>query len=185
MISIRNASTADAARLREIYSYYVEKTAITFEYDVPTLGEFEGRIKKTLAKYPYLVAENDGVVVGYAYAGTFVGRAAYDRSAEVSIYLDREAQGQGAGRLLYQELESRLAQMNLTNLYACIGVPAEKDDEFLTFNSMQFHEHMGYRLAGRFSKCGYKFGRWYHMVWMEKFIKEHEPTPPDVIWNNV
>ena len=185
MISIRNASTADAARLREIYSYYVEKTAITFEYDVPTLGEFEGRIKKTLAKYPYLVAENDGVVVGYAYAGTFVGRAAYDRSAEVSIYLDREAQGQGAGRLLYQELESRLAQMNLTNLYACIGVPAEKDDEFLTFNSRQVDEHMGYRLAGRFSKCGYKFGRWYDMVWMEKFIKEHEPTPPDVIWNNV
>lgn len=79
-VVVRDAVPEDAERLVEIYRPYVETTAITFEYDVPTVGEFRGRMERTMEKYPYLVAEMDGYVVGYAYAGRFVGRAAYDWS---------------------------------------------------------------------------------------------------------
>ena len=77
---VRNATVADAKRILEIYSYYVEHTAITFEYLVPTLAEFQNRMRNTMEKYPYLVIERDGMIQGYAYAGAFVGRAAYDWS---------------------------------------------------------------------------------------------------------
>ena len=170
MITIRTAVPSDAARLLEIYSYYVEKTAVSFEYDVPTAEGFEGRIRRTLEKYPYLVAERDGRAVGYAYAGAFVGRAAYECSAELSIYLDKDERRNGAGRMLYEALEAALAEMGITNLYACIAVPPEAEDEYLNFDSMHFHEHMGFTLAGRFRKCGSKFGRRYDMIWMEKLI---------------
>ena len=172
-ITIRKADSVDAQRLLEIYSYYVTNTAITFEYDVPSMNEFESRIKHVTEKYPYIVAEKDGRIIGYAYAGVFKDRAAYDRSVEVTVYIDKSEQGQGVGRLLYQRLEMELRQIGITNLYACIGIPSEIADEYLDFNSMQFHEHLGYTLAGRFHKCGYKFGRWYDMVWLEKMIGEH------------
>lgn len=107
-IIIRDAQLEDAARLLEIYAYYVKKTAITFEYEVPSLAEFEERIKKTKARYPYLVIERDGVIEGYAYAGPFVGRAAYDWSCELTVYLDRNARKCGLGRKIYEALESRL-----------------------------------------------------------------------------
>ena len=90
-IVIRSAEPEDAARLLEIYAYYVTDTAITFEYDVPTPDEFAGRVAHTLKRYPYLILEADGAIQGYAYAGPFVGRAAYDHSSELSIYLDRDA----------------------------------------------------------------------------------------------
>ena len=83
----------------------------------------------------------------------------------------------GLGRKLYEELEARLKEMGLLNLYACIGY-AEVEDEYLTNASVAFHEKMGYKLNGHFTKCGYKFGRWYDMVWMEKMIGEHEIGKP-------
>ena len=92
---IRNATREDAEKLLEIYAYYVTNTAITFEYDVPSLGEFRSRIDDTLKKYPYLVLEEDGIIQGYAYAGAFVGRAAYDHSCETTIYLDHNSKGRG------------------------------------------------------------------------------------------
>lgn len=85
----------------------------------------------------------------------------------------------GLGRQLYKALEQRLAQMGVLNLYACIGWP-EAEDEYLTRNSAQFHEHLGFTLAGTFRRCGYKFGRWYDMVWMEKILGEHRPDQPPV-----
>lgn len=91
-VTIRNVSIKDAERILEIYAYYVKKTAITFEYEVPTLNEFQNRIKNTLKRYPYLVIERGGVIQGYAYAGPFVGRTAYDWSCELMIYLDHTAQ---------------------------------------------------------------------------------------------
>lgn len=172
-VLIRTVTEADAPRLLEIYSYYVEKTAISFEYETPSLEEFRRRIRKTLERYPYLCILADGVITGYAYAGPFVGRAAYNRSSEMTIYLDPEARKYGFGRRLYEALEATLKEQGILNLYACIGYP-EEDDEYLTKNSAQFHEHLGYRLAGRFRKCGYKFGRWYDMIWMEKIIGKHE-----------
>ncbi len=170
---IRSVTIEDAERLLEIYAYYVENTAISFEYDVPSLEEFKSRIENVLKKYPYLVLEDESVIRGYAYAGSFVGRKAYNHSCEVTIYLDREAKGQGYGRALYEALEARLKNMDILNLYACIGDPVE-EDEYLTKNSEQFHQHMGFIKVGEFHKCGYKFGRWYNMIWMEKIIGNHE-----------
>ncbi len=172
-VIIRDASIQDASRLLKIYQYYVEHTAITFEYDVPTLEEFEERMKKTMEKYPYIVIEKEGTIWGYAYAGAFVGRAAYDWSCELTVYLDHEAKKCGYGRKIYEELERRLKNMGILNLYACIGYP-EVEDEYLTKNSAEFHKHLGFRLVGEFRKCGYKFNRWYNMVWMEKIIGEHK-----------
>ena len=179
-IKIRPATEADAAEILNIYAPYITDTAITFEYDVPTLEEFTGRIRHTLEKYPYLVAVRDSEIIGYAYAGAFYGRAAYDWSAETTIYVKKGCRHSGVGKLLYQALETALKAQNIINLYACIGYP-EEDDEYLTKNSKQFHEHLGYRLIGEFRKCGYKFGRWYHMVWMEKIIADHPDRQPDVI----
>ena len=172
MITLRDASPGDAGHLLEVYAPYVMKTAITFEYDVPALGEFRSRIARTLERYPYLVALNDGRISGYAYGGSFVGRKAYEHSAEVSIYVAQDSQRQGIGRLLSSELESRLKASGILNLYACIAYP-ETEDEYLTRNSVEFHGHMGFSLAGHFHDCGYKFGRWYSMVWMEKIIGAH------------
>ena len=90
-ITIRNTTLADAPRILEIYAYYVEHTVITFEYDVPSLVEFEDRMRAIMQKYPYLVIERDGRIEGYAYAHAFVGRAAYDWAAELTIYLDHAA----------------------------------------------------------------------------------------------
>lgn len=170
---IRTAETSDAERLLNIYTYYVKHTAITFDYDTPLVGQFRERIGNTLKKYPYLVLEDNGIIYGYAYAGPFKGRAAYDRSCEVTIYLDHEEKGRGYGRKLYEALEEELKKRGFLNLYACIGDPIE-EDEYLTRNSEQFHQHMGYTKVGTFHKCGYKFGRWYNMIWMEKFIGRHE-----------
>lgn len=179
-IQIRTASADDAKALLEIYTPYVEKTAITFEYDIPTLQEFENRINRTLKNYPYLVAEQNGELLGYAYTGPFVGRAAYGWSAEISIYLKETKRKMGIGRRLYDALEQISKAQNILNLNACIGY-TETEDEHLTNNSMEFHAHMGYTLVGRFHNSGYKFGRWYDMIWMEKLIGEHNDTPLPVI----
>lgn len=178
-IRIRRATAGDAVELVEIYRPYVEKTAITFEYNVPAEEEFRARIEKTLKRYPYLVAEKDKELLGYAYTGPFVGRAAYDWAAEVSIYLRENERGMGIGKRLYQAIEEISRTQNLTNLNACIASP-DPEDEYLTKNSIGFHEHMGYRMVGEFHKCGYKFGRWYNMVWMEKIIGVHEAEPKPV-----
>lgn len=169
---IRKATIDDAERLLEIYAYYVKNTAITFEYDVPSLEEFRNRISGTLRKYPYLVLEEDGIIQGYAYAGAFVGRAAYEHSCEMTIYLDHNSKGRGYGRALYKALEQALMDMDILNLYACIGDPVV-EDEYLTRNSELFHQHLGFSKVGTFHKCGYKFNRWYNMIWMEKIIGDH------------
>ena len=179
MVTVRSASPADAGRLLEIYDYYVKNTAITFEYDTPSLEEFRQRMERTMRRYPYLVIERDGVIQGYAYAGPFVGRAAYDWSCELTVYLAPDARKGGLGRRIYKALEDDLRRMGILNLYACIGYP-ETDDEYLTTNSADFHAHLGFVKVGEFHRCGYKFGRWYHMIWMEKIIGAHGAQPNPV-----
>ena len=151
----------------------MENSAITFEYEVPSVEEFQQRIANTLKKYPYLVVEKEGMILGYAYAGVFKDRAAYDWSAEVTIYLKFDAVKSGLGRKLYEELETELKKRGFLNLYACIGYPIE-EDEYLTRKSAEFHAHLGHQTVGEFQKCGYKFGRWYNMIWMEKLIGGNE-----------
>ncbi|MCD8326012.1 MAG: N-acetyltransferase family protein [Lachnospiraceae bacterium] len=147
-------------------------TAISFEYDVPGLADFQKRMKAVMANYPYLVIEKDHIIQGYAYAAPFHERAAYSRCSELSIYLAPESRKCGYGRKLYDELEKRIREKGILNLYACIAY-TQKEDEYLDNNSAEFHAHMGFERVGYFHQCGYKFGRWYDMVWMEKIIGEH------------
>lgn len=179
-VLIREATVEDAAAIQAIYAPYVEGTAISFEYMVPTVEEFEQRIARTKEIYPYLVAEVDGKVIGYAYAGAFIARSAYDWAAELSIYIERGNANKGVGRKLYAALERALQQMGVLDLYACIGVPGEKD-EHLDFNSARFHAHMGFTQVGSFEKSGYKFGKWYNMIWMKLNIGEHRMPQPSII----
>ena len=130
-VKIRIAAPEDAERLLAIYAPYVRGTAITFEYDVPSLEEFTGRIRNTLKGYPYLVAELDGQILGYAYAGHFQTRAAYDWAAETSIYVDRNARKMGVGKKLHQALELALKKQGILNMYAC-NACQEKEDEYRT-----------------------------------------------------
>lgn len=179
-MKIRTATVDDAKELLAIYAPYVKKTAITFEYEVPTLEEFKKRIENTLKNYPYLVAEADGELLGYAYTSAFHERAAYDWAAEVSIYVREDRKGCGIGGRLYTALEDISRTQHILNLNACIAYP-ELEDAYLTKDSVRFHEHLGYCMVGEFHKCGYKFGRWYDMVWMEKMIGAHTDQPEPVI----
>ena len=179
-ITIRTASLDDAPEILAIYAPYVVKTAVTFEYEVPALEEFRKRMENTLQKYPYLVAEGNGELLGYAYTGAFHERAAYNRAAEVSVYVREDRKGCGIGSRLYAALEEISRAQHILNLNACIGYPETKD-EYLTKDSVRFHTRQGYSMIGEFHKCGYKFGRWYNMVWMEKIIGEHMPNPEPVI----
>ena len=173
---IRSAQVSDAPTLLAIYAPYVRDTAITFEYDVPSEAEFARRMENTMNRYPYLVLEDGGEALGYAYAGVFKARAAYDWAVETTIYLRQDAHGKGYGRALYAALEEELKRRHFLNAYACITW-AEQEDEYLTHLSPRFHEHMGYRFCGTFRQCGYKFGRWYDMIWMEKHLGNHGANP--------
>lgn len=180
MLKVRSATLCDAERLLEIYGYYVKNTAITFEYEVPSLDEFKDRMRAVMKKYPYLVIEKDGIIKGYAYAAPFAKRAAYGWACELSIYLEKNATKGGMGKMLYSALFDALTKMGILNAYASVACPV-KEDEYLTNNSALFHEHIGFRRVGEFYKCGYKFGRWYSVVWLEKLIGEHKAEPAPVI----
>ena len=178
-ISIRPATPQDAPELLSIYAPYITNTAVSFEYDIPSVEEFAERIQATLKKYPYLVAEFDGRIVGYCYVGIMHGRPAYDWSVETSIYVDQNCKRMGIGRKLHDALEQALTAMGILNLYACIAFPIGKDP-YLTQDSVHFHERLGYKHTAHFHKCGYKFNHWYDIVWMEKTIGKHLQHQPAV-----
>lgn len=175
-IIIKTVNESDADELLKIYAPYVQNTAITFEYNAPSISEFKNRIINTLKKYPYLKAVRDGEIIGYAYLGAFKERDAYIHSAETSIYVKQDVRRSGAGRALYNAVEKTAKIQNILNLNACIGVPQD-NDEHLTLDSVKFHEKMGYTLVGKFNFSGYKFGTWYDMIWMEKMLGEHTDLP--------
>lgn len=168
-IMLRPVTVADAAELVSIYAPYVEQTAVTYEYEVPSVEEFQGRIANTTKNYPYLAAVENGVILGYAYASAFHPRAAFRWTAEVTVYLRKEAHGRGIGRMLYEALEEKLKQQNVQTAIALIADPNPE--------SVAFHEKMGYRVAGRLTNCAYKLGQWRGMYYMEKFLGEHAGEP--------
>ena len=178
-VNIRIATAQDAAALLDIYAPYVENTAITFEYTVPSVQEFERRISNTLQTYPYLVAEVDKEIVGYTYAGPYRERSAYQWAVEVSIYVKKTAKKMGIGKTLYQALETILNLQHISNLYACIA-DTDEEDPYLTKDSILFHQRLGYRQVGKFTQCGYKFNRWYNIIWMEKQIQIHTVPPENI-----
>ena len=183
-MSIRTVRPEDAKNLLDIYAYYVEETAISFETEVPSVEEFKIRIEEILKSYPYIVACDNDELLGYAYLHPFVGRKAYELSAETTIYLNPVKKKMGIGKKLYSVLEDIAKAQNIINLYSCIGY-VDVEDEYLNNNSAEFHEHMGYRMVGKFENCGHKFGRWYHMVWMEKIIGEHKEIPKFISFEDI
>ena len=171
-INIREAVVTDGKAIQAIYAPYVEQTAVTFEYNVPSEEEFRRRIETVKQKYPWIVAEADGKIVGYAYASAFKPRDAYQWAVETSIYVDGSMKRCGIGRQLHEVLEQRLKAQGILNMNACISF-IETEDEYLTQDSVRFHEQLGYKKVAHFHLCGKKFGRWYDMIWMEKMIGEH------------
>nr|WP_242872090.1 GNAT family N-acetyltransferase [Clostridium ragsdalei] len=179
-VTIRMATKADAKEILAIYAPYVRNTAISFEYDVPSVEEFTERINNILKKYPYIVAIDNNQIIGYAYVSSFKERVAYDWAVETTIYLSQDCRGKGVGKKLYLALEEILKRQNILNLNACIAYTST-ENTYLTNASTYFHEHLGYRKVAHFTKCGYKFGNWYDMIWMEKIIGEHSANPKPVI----
>ncbi|HIR98823.1 MAG TPA: N-acetyltransferase [Candidatus Coproplasma avistercoris] len=175
-IIVRDVRPDDIPALAEIYSYYVKNTAVTFEDDAPDEEEFGRRVAAVRQFYPYLVAENDGVVAGYCHAGRFKDRSAYDWSVETTIYVKHDCRRSGVGAKLYAALEEALRKQGVINLYACIACTGV-EDEYLNVDSVNFHERTGYVTVGTFVNCGSKFGRWYDMVWMAKSIGDHVSDP--------
>lgn len=163
---IRLAKEADIPAILEIYSPYVLNTAVSFEYSIPTLEEFTDRFRSITAQFPWLVWEEKGTVLGYAYGSLPFGRAAYHWVAASSIYLAPQAQGQGIGRKLYSVLEALLTAQGYRKTYAIIT----SDNP----GSLCFHEKLGFRFLARFSDCGIKFSKLYSVVWMEKDLNAGE-----------
>ncbi len=176
-MEIRLATADDAEAVLAIYAPYVQNTAITFEYDVPSHEEFRSRIEETLKKYPYLVAAEQDKVIGYAYAGSFRKRAAYQHTAEMSIYMDRSCRQRGIGRKLYHELEKTLVLQNVFSVYAGVTSSDRKKDAYVTDGSIHFHEKMGYTNIGEWHLCGYKFDQWYNVTWFEKVLVKRPEKP--------
>jgi len=179
-LRLRSATPKDAKALVDIYAPYVQKTAITYEYEIPSHDEFRRRIETYSAKLPYLVAEMEGVPVGYAYAAPLGSRPAFDWSVETAIYVREDCKGLGIGRALYAELESRLAAQGIRTMTAAVATVSH-DDPYLTNASLHFHLRLGFTPVGTFHNCGCKFGRWYDLTWLEKPIGAYIPHPPKVL----
>lgn len=174
---LRLATPADTAELLKIYAPFVASedrnlSDVSFEYEVPGVEEFAGRIRDISAAYPYLVCEQEGRLIGYAYAHPYIQRAAYQWGAEVTIYLAPEGQGQGLGRVLYTALEALLRKQGIVVLYACVTASNE--------HSVKMHEAMGYKIIGSFKNTGFKHGHWLDMVWLEKRIAELPAVPQPI-----
>lgn len=172
-MNIRAATPADAPQLLHIYAPYVKNTSITFEYEVPTVETFAERIRHTLKKYPYLAAEIDNVLAGYAYASAFKERDAYEWSVETSIYIREDMSHKGIGKALYTALEELLAKQHICNLCACIAYPNPV--------SIAFHESFGYKTVAHFHASGFKQDAWSDMIWMEKELCPHTIPPKPFI----
>lgn len=179
-MKIRIATTDDAEKILEIYSPFVEKTAVSFEYEVPSLEKFRQRMKHILKRFPYLVAELDCEIVGYAYTNFFAERAAYQYCVEASIYLKNDVHRQGIGRKLYEQLEKFSRAQNFVSMYAKIA-NVDDDDEFLTNTSLKFHESLGFKIVGKMCRCGFKFNRWYDMLILEKVLAERVEKPKPIL----
>ena len=171
-MKIRPAAAADVAVMAAIYGWYVEHTAITFEYEAPSEAEYAARFDRISAAYPWLVIEEEGRILGFAYADRAFEKAAYAWCADMTIYLAPEAAGQGRGRALYLALEEELKARGIRILYALVTASNEA--------SLRFHAALGYRQVGFLEHSGWKQGRWHSVVWLEKRLGGLEaPTSPD------
>lgn len=175
-MAIRAAVRGDIPAMLTIYRPFVERTAVSFEYIVPTQEEFARRMDGH-RDFPWLVWEENGRVLGYIYAGRAFERAAYAWCAEISCYLDESARGRGVGRLLYQTVEDILRRQGYRKVFAVVTSANAP--------SVAFHTALGYREAARFSEVGFKLGQWYDVLWLEKALCTDAAPEPPVPWTEV
>ena len=157
---IRIATEADVPEILAIYAPYILTTTHTCEYTVPTEGEFLARFRAVTEQFPWLVWEEAGKILGYAYGSAPFERAAFRWMAEDSVYLRPEARGRGIGGRLLRALEEILKIQGYRKIYAIITTENEK--------SLDFHRKLGYRHVADFPACGFKFGRWLGITWLDK-----------------
>jgi len=162
--TIRTASVSDAAALVEIYRPFVERTAVSFEIDVPSVDAFAERIAKSIEGWAYLVAEVGGRCAGYAYGSMHRARPAYRWSTEVSAYVDPVFHRRGIGRLLYARLFDALAQRGYCSAYAGIALPNDA--------SIALHRGVGFEPVGVFRAVGRKFGAWHDVSWWQRRLRD-------------
>lgn len=170
---LRFVKPEDAPRLLEIYRPYVEHTTISFETEPPSLEEFQRRIATFSARFPYLVAEEDGVILGYAYAHAFHERAAYGWTVETSIYVERGLRGKGLGRRLYQPLLTLLQAQGVRTACAVVTIPNDP--------SIGFHQALGFRQAGILPQVGYKLGQWHDVAYLIRRLNPAQGAPVPLI----
>ena len=170
---LRLAKPADAEKILKILAPYVKDTAISFEYDVPDTAEYAKKIETISQKYPFLVCEIEGDIVGFAYASAHNSRSAYMWNAELSVYIDKNHLRLGIGHTLYSALIEILKLQNIQNVYGGITLPNE--------NSEWLHKSLGFELVAVYRKTGFKLGRWHDVVWYVKHIGNHVTPPGPVI----
>jgi phosphinothricin acetyltransferase len=158
-MNIRRVELKDAAQIAEIYNYYIKNTHHTFETDPLDGEEMERRIAEVTENYPFLVAEEDGEILGYAYATQFKLRQAYEYAAEVSIYVKNEAKQRKIGTQLYVQLFDLLKETEVHTIIAGIALPND--------TSVVFHERLGFEKVAHFIEVGYKLGRWIDVGYWE------------------
>lgn len=169
---LRFAGPRDVPALLDVYRAYIP-TTVTFEYVLPSREEFGERVSSMGAVYPYLVAEEDGQVLGYAYAHRIAERAAYAWGAELSIYLRPDAAGRGLGKRMYRALTQLLALQGVRTVYGLVASPNPASEAL--------HSSMGFRVMGVQRRAGYKNGRWIDLIWYEKEIGSYDPEPGPIV----
>ncbi len=174
-LSIRPVTKTDAIACLKLYSKYVVGSAVSFELEAPSIEEFSNRIDSISKRFPYLIAEEDGVFVGYAYASAYRDRLAYQWNVEVSIYVEEDKKKTGVATKLYTELFSELKRIHICKAYAVIAMPNDA--------SINFHTKMGFEKFATYTNVGFKLNQWHDVLWMEKTIQFPEiPTTP-MHWN--
>jgi L-amino acid N-acyltransferase YncA len=161
---IRSIEVSDAPAVRDIYAPFVSNSATSFEIVPPDVSEVERRILDLRARYPWLVFESDGKVLGFAYASPHRTRPAYQWSVDVSVYIESRSQHRGIGRALYTALFALLRRQRFFNAYAGIALPNKA--------SVGLHESLGFTPIGIFKRTGFKFGQWHDVVWLQLRLLE-------------
>jgi len=170
-LTIRLAADTDAQAIAAIYAPYVENTPVSFEYDPPTPEEMALRIRNVrAAELPWLVATDEGRLVGYAYATRHKERAGYQWCVESSVYVDRSSHRTGIGRALYARLFEILRELGYQNVYAGTTLPNDQ--------TVKFHESFGFAQTARFDSVGFKHGKWHDTAWWHLSLGPHPNPPP-------
>ena len=172
MGTVRDATAADAAACAVLYTPYVTDTVVTFETEPPTADQMADRMAAAQRRHAWLVLEDDGAVVGYAYAGPYKERAAYRWSCEVSVYLERGRRRTGGGRALYEALFARLADRGFRTAVAGMTLPNPASEGL--------HRAMGFEPVGIYRQIGFKHGGWHDVAWTQRELapRDGEPPPP-------